>query len=330
MMQCRRATSTVLEMGAGRGILGLLVTGILLAKNRLNDKTAVKFVMVERSGTRQKADSVLRSTATAKKEEENGSSTALPCLSYMSLFHHEGRLTWERIPCDLAHVHVPTVLRQLPPEQEPNEEGEDEQTSNNLASTRQQRILVVAKHLCGAGTDLALRSLRDVRDIHACLFATCCHGVCSWNDYVGQDVLRREFQDTPFGAEEFELLRRWSTGAIHSNPCREASCETDDTNDHPKQEEEEGGASEHKPVKENGEDLLNVNSIVESLQLKCGAQGLGRACQRLLDYGRCEYMREVVFHNEPSVQVEMLHYVSPNVTLQNTVLLGYRTGNNGG
>jgi tRNA:m4X modification enzyme len=304
------AVTTVLEMGAGRGILGLLVTGILLA----NRDNTVKFVMVERNGTRAKADNVLRSTADAKKEE----SGAPPCPSYMSLFHHEGRLTWERIPCDLAHVHVPTVLQQL--EQEPNE-GEaqisDPDSSKRQKVTRQQRILVVAKHLCGAGTDLALRSLREVRNIHACLFATCCHGVCSWNDYVGQNVLRREFQDIPFGANEFELLRRWSTGANHST----RGCHDDG---HSKQEEEEG-ASEHKSVQDSGKDPLNVNSIVQSLQLQCGVQSLGRACQRLLDYGRCEYMREVVFHNEPGTHVEMVHYVSTDITLQNTVLLGCRT-----
>jgi hypothetical protein len=45
----------------------------------------------------------------------------------------------------------------------------------------------------------------------------------------------------------------------------------------------------------------------------------------LLDYGRCEYMREVVFHNEPGTHVEMVHYVSTDITLQNTVLLGCRT-----
>ena len=79
-------------------------------------------------------------------------------------------------------------------------------------------------------------------------------------------------------------------------------------------------------MQDSGKDPLNVNSIVQSLQLKCGVQSLGRACQRLLDYGRCEYMREVVFHNEPGTHVEMVHYVSTDITLQNTVLLGYRTG----
>jgi hypothetical protein len=32
--------------------------------------------------------------------------------------------------------------------------------------------------------------------------------------------------------------------------------------------------------------------------LPCGVQGLGRACQRLIDYGRCEYLNHVIFSKD--------------------------------
>mmetsp|Transcript_17074 Transcript_17074/g.49303 ORF Transcript_17074/g.49303 Transcript_17074/m.49303 type:complete len:96 (+) Transcript_17074:321-608(+) len=94
----------------------------------------------------------------------------------------------DRKKCDLAHVHLPSALdgtaaskaatmtteavaaadggecKSVPP---PEEKGEE----NNRP---RENIAVVAKHLCGAGTDLALKSLVPVRGrISGCVFATC-------------------------------------------------------------------------------------------------------------------------------------------------------------
>ena len=54
--------------------------------------------------------------------------------------------------------------------------------------------LVVAKHLCGMGTDIALRSLRRTKS-GGFVMATCCHGVCDWDALVGRDWLVKRFEE---------------------------------------------------------------------------------------------------------------------------------------
>ena len=45
-------------------------------------------------------------------------------------------------------------------------------------------------HYGSTGTDLALKSIVPIRHhINGYILATCCHGVCSWDLYVGRDFL---------------------------------------------------------------------------------------------------------------------------------------------
>jgi hypothetical protein len=94
-----------LEMGAGRGILGLLASGVAAATH-----SNVSLTMVERSGTRSKADKILR--VANKGSADVGSRPA------DSIYLRLNTLKWDRTQCDLAHVHVPTILEQ------PIEQGE--------------------------------------------------------------------------------------------------------------------------------------------------------------------------------------------------------------
>jgi hypothetical protein len=66
---------------------------------------------------------------------------------------------------------------------------------------------------------------------------------------------------------------------------------------------------------------ITAPMIVDSLKLDCGVQGIGRACQRLIDYGRKEYMRQVLFCTD---KAELLYYVSPEVSPQNAALIARR------
>lgn len=259
----------ILEVGAGRGMLGLIVAGVSAA-----DGSATRLVMVERDGTRSKADTVLR----------RGGTTSTPYLDLRSV-------GFDRIRCDLAHV--------------------DLSTSATIAAAHD--IVVVAKHLCGAGTDLALRSLEPIRDrVSYCVFATCCHGVCNWDDYVGRDFLSdimRPHGTDSFGQEEFELMRVWSSGSVLVDG---------ETQVRPSASEEHCAscsASDRSP--------MSLHSIVEALHLRCKAQGLGRACQRLIDFGRQEYLRKVLFRD---AHVELLHYVGSKTTPQNAVLIASSCG----
>ena len=262
-----------LEMGAGRGMFGLLAAGVAAACGA----PKVRLVLVERAGARSKADTVLR-----KAKEST---------TYMKL----NNVDWSRIQCDLAHVHVPSILSS-------NQSGDCTAAVGDKRKepTNSKRLVVVAKHLCGAGTDLALKSLVGM-DVDACVMATCCHGVCCWDLYIGRNFLIQEFGDTQFGSQEFDLLRKWSAGTVSNSDIVE-------------------GEHHHADIDER--DPCSVSAVVRALNLKCGIHGLGRACQRLLDGGRCDYMRNVLFPR--THDVEICHYVDPDVTPQNAILVARR------
>jgi tRNA:m4X modification enzyme len=96
---------------------------------------------------------------------------------------------------------------------------------SEVAATENRDVVFVAKHLCGAATDLALRCAlaapRDDSDAllqktkktfrarGACI-ATCCHHRCEWGSYVN----RAFFEAHGFDAREFGWLARISSWAF--------------------------------------------------------------------------------------------------------------------
>jgi tRNA:m4X modification enzyme len=71
--------------------------------------------------------------------------------------------------------------------------------------------VIVAKHLCGVATDLALRSLAGFKTTSAqsllgVSIATCCHHACIWKDYCGADWLL----ERGFTSQDFEVMKHWS------------------------------------------------------------------------------------------------------------------------
>ena len=97
---------------------------------------------------------------------------------------------------------------------------------SGVAAARGRDVVFVAKHLCGAATDLALRcALADekeasreeknggvrngVRALGACV-ATCCHHRCEWGSYVNRAFMEAH----GFGAREFGWLARISSWAV--------------------------------------------------------------------------------------------------------------------
>ena len=119
------STKTVLEMGAGRGTTGFVVASALSKEKGEN----VELVMVERSGSRSNADTVIRRRE--KEKIEGKHSLQKEKRAYLN----ESGVRVNRIKCDLAHVNLPSVC---PLAKDPN-------------SKVMPDILVVAKHLCGAG-----------------------------------------------------------------------------------------------------------------------------------------------------------------------------------
>ena len=97
---------------------------------------------------------------------------------------------------------------------------------SGVAAARGRDVVFVAKHLCGAATDLAMRcALADekeasreeknggvrngARALGACV-ATCCHHRCEWGSYVNRAFMEAH----GFGAREFGWLARISSWAV--------------------------------------------------------------------------------------------------------------------
>jgi len=299
---------TVLEMGAGRGMTGLVAAGVLSAS-----QDGAKLIMVERAGTRGKGDTTIRRAIEAKKQRDRsngseGDSSKDNEYEYLDLT----RVQMTRIKCDLAHVHLQTALESV-----------------NEVQSAQQNIMVVAKHLCGAGTDLALKSLEPISHrVAGCVFATCCHGVCNWTDYVGRDYLRGILANDDgetFGEREFDLMKRWGAGSAVESESSTGTLAPTDTAAAGDGEEEDVNHNTSAAEQDHTIDYpQKLSSVVSELGLACGSKGLGRACQRLIDYGRVEYMKQILFKDGSETvgvrKTSMKHYVDPDVTPQNALL----------
>ena len=324
----------LVEMGAGRGMLGLIAAGVLScsmnqpsSSSSSASTTKTHLTLVERSGSRSKADTVLRTAQKAgSQHSQNNNNNDQKANGYMQLHNLS---SWSRVQCDLAHVDMPTVLntRQQTPTptctpivpqpasssssslgiKRKNPGESTTTTTTTTATTSSSKLVVVAKHLCGAGTDLALRSLRDSA-VDTCVMATCCHGVCAWSEYVGRDFLLQEFGEDAMGPRQFDTLRKWSTGTVAVPSLSEDKAVV--------------VADEHSSAVEDSSSFDSLSSVVQELGLGCGVQGLGRACQRILDAGRCHYMKQQLF--PPGSTVRLCHYVAPSTTPQNAVLIGYK------
>ena len=297
----------VVEMGAGRGMLGLVVAGAAASSS---PSSKVQLHLVDRSGSRAKAETRIRNTA---KEETNDvaedKKMQSTCLKLDSV-----EVT--RIKADLAHVHMPTALPFLSPS-----------ASTQNKSQQRSKTIVIAKHLCGSGTDLALKSLDNISEsIDGCVMATCCHGLCNWSDYTGRDYMLDLFIGVgglpSFGKQDFDVLKRWTSASVLEDRQDVSNDDSDRHHTNDCCDNHEKGNS------------LTAFTVVQELGLKCGGNGLGRACQRIIDYGRCEYMRRQLFYppvaSDDAVQsetydVKLVHYVSRNVTPQNALLLACRT-----
>ena len=292
----------ILEMGAGRGMLGLVVAGVS-AIHRPTHLT-----MIERGSSRSRAEKSLRK---AKAFPEHFSSSS-------QLLNITG-VDFDRIKCDLAHLDMCTVCtnEKKTTVATPVTSVTDTDTSNAVAFAGQdEEIIVLAKHLCGVGTDLALKSLEPIKEkVSCCIMSTCCHGVCNWRDYVGRSYLMKlmihDIKLPCFEEKEFDLMRIWSSGTVWDGDVEAGYNQRDD------------GEEEHnKPTWSDNKDR-NVASITQTLRLQCGPQGLGRACQRLIDFGRQEYLRNVIF-SDAKDNSQMLYYVPAEVTPQNALLIAHR------
>ena len=289
---------SVLEMGAGRGMLGYVVSGV--AATEIEETTAkegddssggsnVELVMVERSSSRRKSDTRVRNDLSS--EEGVGDAAA-------SKFRfNSASIVHTRIRCDLQHVYLPSVIDDL--------------------RDKEGNIVVAAKHLCGVGTDLALRAVEKIRGngrLKGVAFATCCHGVCDFDNLAGKEFFIEMIKgaggfEASLGGIEFKMIAKW-TGASTSD--RKGA--TDSSSEH----KEAPVDFKSRPGIQEGR-LPGVGDICDG-SIGFTKQELARCCQRLIDQARVMYLREKLGFPNATLK----YYVGEDVTPQNALLIAFR------
>jgi tRNA:m4X modification enzyme len=268
------SSCTLVEMGAGRGMLGLAV------KCMYNQS---KLVLVERNGVRHKADKALR----------------------------ENQLSFERIRMDIRHC----LLSKLP-----GICSNDVSASLNSSDTTPNDvhcdpIIIIAKHLCGAATDITIRSIMCFKensststtnqspsppqsvikeDVRGLAIATCCHHACTWADYVGNEW----FESVGFTSEEYNIMKQWSGWAHTLKECDNcgnsmssqsaATSATSTLTEEPGTNDDEEDGETH--------DLSMLNNVARPNNLTLSEMSvIGKMIKRIFDHGRIVHLHSLGF-----------------------------------
>ncbi|XP_053325954.1 tRNA:m(4)X modification enzyme TRM13 homolog [Spea bombifrons] len=223
--------------------------------------------------------------------------------------------TFERLHIDIQHLclgKVPSLVqKQLP-------------------------VIGIGKHLCGAGTDLALRCLMQAHssplgepqckrsrmnpDASNCakedksvpsqqnpvagiVIALCCHHRCDWQHYVGREF----FQNLGLGQREFNFFQRMSSWATCGT--RKSLPDTSHVTEHGETEgrEDEDDDGGQRMPSFNSETVQGLLSVEER-------ENLGRLCKLLIDRGRVDYLRRMGY------EAALQYYTDPEVSLENVLL----------
>ncbi|XP_053549705.1 tRNA:m(4)X modification enzyme TRM13 homolog [Bombina bombina] len=187
---------------------------------------------------------------------------------------------------------------------------------------KQLPLVGIGKHLCGAGTDLALRCLvpdyspdeepsakRNRLDPSAggsnlepvcaqcppvvgIAIALCCHHRCDWQHYVGRDY----FQRLGIGHREFSIFQRMSSWAT----CGMRTPHSERLH----------GKEEHGVEQREGE----CNQPTAGVFTVQERENLGRLCKLLIDRGRVDYL------SRKGYTATLRCYTEPGVSLENVLL----------
>jgi len=254
----RNAKGTFVELGAGKGLLGLAVYLV-------NPRTDV--VLVERGGGYQQS---------AEKFSRNIQATIL---RDGDAAEREAMGVFQRVQLDLrdcVSANLPHVAAAADPVGH---------------STGTKLTALGAKHLCGVASDLALHSLTSFGGpmkmkarVSGLGIATCCHHCCNWKDYVGRSFL----EEKGVCGDEFDVLCGWTSWATSLRMHRDddamgAGKEGGD------EEEGEGEGEEHGSA---APGLLTSNR--ENRPTDARLSQLRRAgwlAKRAMDEGRAVFLR---------------------------------------
>jgi tRNA:m4X modification enzyme len=154
-------------------------------------------------------------------------------------------------------------------------------------------VIVLAKHLCGSATDMALRcAIRCARagncKLGGLAMAPCCHHACSWTAFVNKDFLKVH----GIGRRQFSILKRLASWCVDSHGGGRA----------PSTEADEG-------------DRLSRWGFPPSERAR-----IGTAVKRFLDTGRAEWLTQQ--RGGPAAsEASLVSYVDAGITPENRLVV---------
>jgi tRNA:m4X modification enzyme len=171
--------STIIEFGSGRAGLSWALNCVLNEDAKKTEKRRQKFLLVDRDRI-------------TKKSEKYFSGTSFDSAT--------------RICMDIRHLRLEGVPELC-------------SSSSSTSSSSNHDISSLSKHLCGAATDLSLRCLYNFttneekkRQVRIISFALCCHGVCSWQEFVGRSYFRKLLKFKRLDFEKIAKSSGWMVG----------------------------------------------------------------------------------------------------------------------
>lgn len=196
------------------------------------------------------------------------------------------------------------------------------------ASSETRKVAVIAKHLCGVASDMAIRSLCHLEGgpyRKGLALATCCHHACQFDDYVGRDWL----VSLGVTRAEFNVFKFWSSWAsldrtaVHRKPAASESAAGDAAVDSESAEAAEAAngpeAADADADNEHNQSTHTTGREVprpKNLDYANLAK-IGRQIKRMLDYGRLLFLRDTLRVS----QAKMLQYCDEKLSPECILLL---------
>ncbi|KOC67036.1 tRNA guanosine-2'-O-methyltransferase TRM13 like protein [Habropoda laboriosa] len=169
---------------------------------------------------------------------------------------------------------------------------------NNMTVIQKfEHKVAIAKHLCGAATDLTLNCLIQAMqnepkcNISGLVIAFCCHHKCDYASYVGKQFLKQ----CGFTSNEFTVLcsiASWATCGSGLNESKKILNTQNNSND----------------------TRINIKNLTSSEREK-----IGRKVKLLLNWGRLEYLKNVGF------QSNLVYYTTTDISLENMCIVATKS-----
>lgn len=199
----------------------------------------------------------------------------------------ERHCDYKRLRMDIRHCYLP----QVPIVNE---------IDSSVSSSTQ--VAIVAKHLCGVASDLAIRSFvnlpKQERMTRALGIATCCHHACNYVDFTGKQWLTEQ----GFTPQEFDILIHWSGWASMDRTAEYRKRKAEDIEQQLSKdigeveagEDEEDDEGEDKEQEETNEHKLDAFVFEVPRPKEVTYENMhivGKQVKRILDYARIQYIQ---------------------------------------